>query len=382
MTAVVSYVDRLSEVARDDWQALVNDDNPFVSYDYLNALEQTGATGEATGWSPHHALVHRGDALIGALPLYIKDDSWGEFVFDFAWAEAHHRHGIPYYPKLVTAVPFTPVSGPRLLGNMDDRPLIDSLLSALRANAGALNASSWHLLFATPADLDRLRTFDDIIIREDCQYHWHNQDYQSFDDFLAYFRSSRRKKTRRERRKVRDAGIIVETQRGADMTDEQWTLFYDLYASTFYLRGRAPYFQPDFFRQIAASDQLDMHICFARRDQTVVAASLFFVTADTLYGRYWGASEFIDGLHFELCYYQGIEYCIEHQIKRFDPGVQGEHKIARGFQATPSWSAHWLRHAPFAQAIADHVSRETRHVQAYASEVDRHLPFRRDRNTS
>ncbi len=379
MTPRVLFTDAIETIDRDAWQSLAASDNPFISYDYLRALERSGATGEGTGWKPHHALVYdEDDALIGAAPLYIKEDSWGEFVFDFAWAEAHHRHGIPYYPKLVTAVPYTPVAGPRLLSADPDNPDIEqALLNAITMETEALGGSSWHLLFPDRSVPDRLTEDSHYIVREDCQFHWFNQQYESFEHYLSFFRSSRRKKTRRERCKVSEAGITVEALRGADMSLEQWETFYELYASTFYQRGRDPYFDLSFFTDLAKSSLVNIRVCFANRGLNTLAASLFFVTDTTLYGRYWGAREFVDGLHFELCYYQGIEYCIENSLQTFDPGVQGEHKIARGFQASPSWSVHWLRYPPFADAIRNHINLETRHVKDYAEQVDLHLPFRK-----
>lgn len=379
MTFQVTFIDAIEMADRDAWQRLVASDNPFVSYDYLQALERTGATGEGTGWLPHHALVHDSDsALVAAAPLYIKDNSWGEFVFDFAWAEAHHRHGVAYYPKLVTAVPYTPVAGPRCITGTSANPLaVEALFDAIMKETASLEGSSWHLLFPERAGLEALAKREECFVREDCQFHWFNKNYASFDHFLSHFRSARRKKTRRERRKIAEAGIRMESVSGGDMTEEQWETFYELYASTFYQRGRDPYFTLAFFTTLAQSDQVDIRVCFALREEHTVAASMFFVTGKTLYGRYWGASEFVDGLHFELCYYQGIEFCIEHNLQTFDPGVQGEHKIARGFQATPSWSLHWLRYPPFADAVRNHVKHETGHVREYAEQVDQHLPFRK-----
>ncbi len=383
MTYRVAFEDAINLVDRNEWQRLVAADNPFVSYDYLDALEQSGATGEGTAWLPHHALVYNeNNALVAAAPLYIKEDSWGEFVFDFAWAEAHHRNGIAYYPKLVTAVPYTPVAGPRLLtAGETDETTIAALLKAIKKTVEELHGSSWHILFPDASGLELLAQDPDLIVREDCQFHWHNRGYTSFDHYLEHCRSSRRKKTRRERRKVTEAGILVEALPGHELSPDQWDAFYELYASTFYVRGRAPYFAQSFFTSIARSDLINMRVCFAMRDERTVAASMFFESHDTLYGRYWGTREFVDGLHFELCYYQGIEYCIERKLATFDPGVQGEHKIARGFQASTSWSAHWLRYPPFANAIRNHVKLEQDHVKDYAEQVDLHLPFHKSIKT-
>jgi len=373
------FIDQIDAVSADQWQALVSTDNPFVSYDYLQTLETSGATGPHTGWLPHYLIARDSNhQLRAAVPLFIKDDSWGEFVFDFAWADAYHRHGVPYYPKLVTAVPYTPVPGPRFFCRPHERDtLLPLLIDAIQAEAEKLECSSWHILFPQQDELTALEDHS-LLMRKDCQFHWFNRGYQSFEHYLEHFRASRRKKCRRERRKVREENIEIEWRAGPDLDQQEWETFYELYASSFYKRGRTPYFTLDFFTQLARSSQVNMQLVFAQREQRRIAVAMFFASSDRLYGRYWGSNEFVDGLHFELCYYQGIEYCIEHGLQQFDPGVQGEHKIARGFQATPSYSAHWLKLPPFADAIRAHIGREREHIDAYMLEVDKHLPFHRE----
>ena len=323
----IAFVNAIAEIDRQEWQSLVACDNPFISYDYLRCLEDTGATGPHTAWQPMHLTRRDTDGrLIAAVPLYLKDDSWGEFVFDFAWAEAHHRHGINYYPKLVTAIPYTPVAGPRLLMEANCSPIQRSeICAAIQDRAKQLGASSWHILFVDEREVKELET-QPLLLRKDCQFHWFNQSYSSFEHYLSTFRSTHRKKTRRERRRITEAGIEISTSYGHNMSASQWQQFYALYASTFHKRGRTPYFAPDFFTQLAASTDINIIVKWARRGNQIVAASLFFASHDTLYGRYWGCHEFVDGLHFELCYYQGIEHCIAHQLRKFDPGVQGEQK--------------------------------------------------------
>lgn len=360
------------------WDALERDDDPFLSYAYLSALEDTGQVGPETRWQPCHiTLRDASGALLGALPLYRKSDSWGEFVFDFAWANAYAQAGRHYYPKLVTAVPYTPVGGRRLLlaPGADRGACAAALIDAAIAYARERRVSSWHVQFCHPDELEALRA-GGLLLRQDCQFHWFNAGYANFDDYLATFRSARRKKTRRERRRVAEQGIGFEDVAGDAMSARRWATFYDFYASSFEVRGRTPYFTPDFFERLGATLGESILIKFARRDGRAVAAAMFLHNARRLYGRYWGCRGFYDALHFETCYYQGIDWCIENGIAQFDPGTQGEHKIARGFRAHPSWSAHYLADADFSRAIADYLQRERAGVRDYMAAVDAHLPFR------
>ena len=372
-----NHLASLGEVSADEWNALDIGDDPFLRHEYLNGLELSGCAGPGTRWQPHHVTLRDADGrLVGAMPLYEKTDSWGEYVFDFAWAQAYAQHGFDYYPKLVCALPYTPVGGRRLLvapgAGSDVRA---ALIDAAVARAEARGASSLHALFV---HADERTAFESrgLLIRQDCQFHWFNDGYRDFDDYLATFRSARRKKMRRERRFVHEAGIRFRTLRGSQLSADDWQTFYRFYASSFLVRGRHPYFPADLFPRLATGLGDRMIIKFARRDGEPIAAALFFESAQRLYGRYWGCSEFHNALHFETCYHQGIEYCIEHGIEQFDPGTQGEHKIARGFRAEASWSAHWIAHPGFRAGIADYLERERAGVQDYMIEVDAHLPFR------
>ena len=313
------------------------------------------------------------------MPLYQKDDSWGEFVFDFSWANAYAQAGGQYYPKLVTAIPYTPVGGRRLLiaGHADYAKVAGELVDAALAFVAVTGASSWHVQFCHP-DEHEILVQRGLLLRHDCQFHWFNNGYKDFDDYLGTFRSSRRKKTRRERRRMGEQGISFTTRHGSELTDADWHEFFSFYASSFLVRGREPYFTPDLFPALARSLGDQMMLKTAYRDEQAIAAALFFHSGDRLYGRYWGSTQFVDALHFETCYYQGIDYCIEHGIRQFDPGTQGEHKIARGFRAHPSYSAHYLADGNFHKAVADYLRREGDGVRSYMESVDGHLPFRID----
>ena len=373
-------VSSLAGIGRAQWNALDIGDDPFLRHEYLHALELAGCAAPGSRWQPCHIVARdAGGALRGALPLYLKVDSWGEYVFDFAWASAYERAGLSYYPKLVSALPYTPVGGRRILTapGADAAAVRAALIDAALRFARERKVSSWHILFCAEDELGALRERG-LLVRQDCQFHWFNDGYASFDHYLETFRAARRKKTRRERRKVSDAGIVYRHLDGARMDAQQWAQFYRFYASSFLVRGREPYFPPSLFPQLAATLGERMFVKLALRDGQAVAGALFFHGGERLYGRYWGCSEYHDALHFETCYYQGIEHCIAHGLQRFDPGTQGEHKIARGFRASASWSAHWIAQPGFRRAIGEFLVAERRSVAAYMAQVDQHLPFRRD----
>jgi predicted N-acyltransferase len=316
--------------------------------------------------------------LLGAVPLYRKSHSRGEFVFDFSWANAYAQHGLKYYPKLLCAVPFTPVGGPRLLVDpaVDAAAMRTALIRAVGEHARAERLSSWHVLFPTDPELTAL-TQGGLIPRRDCQFHWSNRDYASFDAFLATFTAEKRKKAKRERRRVAEAGIVFDTRSGADMDDALWNTVYEFYADTFYRHGHQPYLNLAFFKLVAARMPDRLMLKIARHGATPIALAIFFVGDEALYGRYWGAGGNYHSLHFETCYYQGIEYCIENGLSRFEPGTQGEHKVPRGFVPALTGSAHDIVDARFASAIRDFAAREARGVDAYAAAVGEHVPYHR-----
>jgi uncharacterized protein len=372
----------LSSIAQIDaasWNSLVGAGQPFLSHEFLLALEESGCAAPRTGWAARHLVIDdaRGRP-VGALPLYRKSHSRGEFVFDFSWANAYAQHGLPYYPKLLSAVPFTPVRGPRLLTSTHPGAAAVSraLIAAAIDYARSEGLSSWHVLF--PAD-DAVEQLDaaGLILRRDCQFHWFNRGYESFDAFLATFTAEKRKKAKRERRRVAEAGIEFDTLHGGDMDDALWDTLYPFYADTFYRHGHDPYLNLDFFKRIAAAMPDRLMLKVARSGPEPIAVAIFFVGDDALFGRYWGAGGNYHSLHFETCYYQGIEYCIEKKLQRFEPGTQGEHKVPRGFVPTLMSSAHFVADPRFAAAIRDFAQREARGVDRYAAAVQDHVPYHR-----
>ncbi len=373
------FLKGIADVDAAAWNALAGDGQPFVRHEFLLALEQSGCAAPRTGWTPRHLVIEdaRGHA-VGALPLYRKGHSRGEFVFDFSWANAYAQHGLPYYPKLLCAIPFTPVRGPRLLVGAAENgaAVADALIQAASGHARSEGLSSWHVLFPAETDLSRL-TRAGLIERRDCQFHWFNHGYGTFDDFLATFTAEKRKKAKRERRRVAEAGIEFDTRSGGDMDDALWDTVYAFYADTFYRHGHEPYLSLRFFKQIAAAMPDRLMLKIARQGAEPIAVAIFFVGSDALYGRYWGAGGNYHSLHFETCYYQGIEYCIEHGLQRFEPGTQGEHKVPRGFVPTLMGSAHDIVDPRFAAAIGDFAARESLGVARYAAAVNEHVPYHR-----
>ena len=373
-------LESINDIPSEQWNTLLPDSNPFIRHEFLAALEDTGCASVGTGWQPMHIACEAPDGqLIGALPLYLKSNSYGEFVFDFSWANAYHQAGLSYYPKLVSAIPFTPASGPRLLASSGDgaqETVAAALLDTARELASLRGASSLHILFPDPAQAQRLKS-SNLLLRKDCQFHWHNQQYADFDEFLDQFTAEKRKKTRRERRRVQEAGITFRILTGKDLAGADWDEIMPLYSATFTRRGRPPYLNQNCLVQLAASMANNFVMFLGYALSELVAVAICFRSDSTLYGRYWGATRFIDSLHFETCYYQGIEFCIREGLRTFEPGTQGEHKIARGFVPTETWSAHWLSHPEFARAIDAYLDREREHIENYIDAATEHVPYRR-----
>lgn len=370
----------IAEVDAAEWNALLaSAAQPFLRHEFLLSLEESGCTTAKTGWAPEHLIARDAqDRLVGALPLYRKGHSRGEFVFDFSWANAYAQHGIRYYPKLLSAIPFTPVTGPRFLidASVDPQAMRAALIRAASEHARSQRLSSWHVLFPTDEELADL-THGGLIARRDCQFHWFNRGYDSFEAFLATFTAEKRKKAKRERRRVAEAGIVFDTRSGAEMDDALWRTVYEFYADTFYRHGHEPYLNLHFFKLIGERMPERLMLKIARHRRTPIALAIFFVGDDALYGRYWGAGGNYHSLHFETCYYQGIEYCIEKGLSRFEPGTQGEHKVPRGFVPTLTSSAHYIGDERFAAAIRDFAAREARGVDDYAAAVNEHVPYHR-----
>jgi len=360
------------------WNRLAAGGGPFLRHEFISALERSGSACEDTGWQPFHLVVQRRGSVCAAMPLYLKSHSWGEFVFDHAWAEAFHRAGRSYYPKLVCGVPFTPVTGARLLaaGNTDAGRMQRLLADTAKDLCQQLGASSLHVLFPPESQLPAMEAAG-LLTRKDCQYHWHNREYGDFDDFLAGFRSARRKKLRRERRRVREAGVIFRVIAGNELDDELLDEIFRMHAITFMRRGQAPYLNHRCFRLLRDALGDRMIVVMAEKSSEPIACAVSFRDDNTLYGRYWGAVEDYHSLHFETCFYQGIEYCIREGLQRFEPGAQGEHKLRRGFDPTVTWSAHWIADRAFAAAIGDYLQREAEWVDRYVIDARDQLPFHR-----
>ena len=372
-------LDKIEKVSADDWNALGGGRHPFLRHEFLHALEASGCASAETGWQPCHLLLlDNKDRTVGAMPLYLKSHSRGEFVFDWAWAAAYQRAGHDYYPKLLNAIPFTPVTGPRFLGTgsagqpTETRSL---LLAGAVELAERLEASSLHCLFPTPEDAEWMEE-KGMMLRADCQFHWKDEGYKDFSEFLKAFSSPKRKKVNRERRRVREAGIRFETLNGAALTPELWDTLYPLYAASYLKRGQYPYLNHEFFEQVTRQMPESLVIFLARLDGEPVALAICFRSDNALYGRYWGSAGYYHSLHFETCYYQGIEYCIREGLSLFDPGVQGEHKLARGFSPATSYSTHWVRHAGFADALTGYLSDERKQVARYVEIAGEHTPFK------
>ncbi len=371
--------DSIKAISPAAWNRLAGTTYPFLRHEFLAAAEQSGCATRGQGWTPRHLTLERNGIVVAAMPLYEKSHSWGEFVFDWAWAQAYERAGLDYYPKLVAAVPFTPATSSRLLVADGDDEAAEALLHAALTFARDEGYSSLHLLFPTEPELARLRDAG-FVIRKDCQFHWENRGYGNFDDFLDTFSSAKRKKARRDRRRVVESGIRFRRLRGPDLDAETWTVVYPLIASTFLMRGSLPYFNEDFFRTVSERLPGQVLVILAEKDDVPIAAAVFFETQERLWGRYWGSAGQYDALHFETCYYQGIEYCIETGKQAFEPGTQGEHKISRGFAPVSTSSAHWLAHPAFADAIGRYVDEESRHVDRYIDAVASHTPYKKSRD--
>lgn len=373
---------QLADIDARQWDALVGDASPFLKHAFLLALEESGAVTAATGWQPSHLLLRDAEGLLAALPLYLKSHSWGEYVFDWGWADAYRRYGHPYYPKLVSAVPFTPSPSPRLLVRSgvaaDQRDaLYGQVYQAVVDQAREREASSWHVLF--PPDMESASwQKHGMIRREAVQFHWFNQGYRDFDDFLARFSSRKRKNLRREREEVRRGGFGFVCLEGPMISDRDWDIFFRFYQNTYHVRGQEAYLSREFFARIGATMADDLFLIMAEKDGAYVAGALFFKSSHTLYGRYWGSQADYSNLHFETCYYQGIEYCLRHGLHRFDAGAQGEHKLRRGFEPVVTVSSHWIAEPAFRHAIENFCVEEAEHIALYREHALSSLPFRRD----
>ena len=374
-TASVRFVDSITEIGCEAWNALTGTQNPFMRYEFLHALEKTGCTGPASGWQPRHLALYEGggESCSAIVPLYYKTNSWGEYVFDWSWANAYQQHGMAYYPKFVTASPFTPSAGRRLFGNAAGHMAL--ICEQIRQRALREGVSSWHVLFPVEHECRLLRE-QGLHIRLGTQFQWRNRDYRSFDDFLGSLASRKRKNLRKERQRVRDQNIGFSVTEGADITEAQWADFYLYYQNTYLQRGMQGYLSLEFFHMVANTMPEQLLLINAEHSGREIAAALFFRNDEMLFGRYWGCREEREFLHFETCYYQGLDYAIAHGLGAFDSGAQGEHKIQRGFEPVTTWSAHWLADADFDRAIGRFVVQEKPHIEAYQQAARSLLPYR------
>jgi uncharacterized protein len=366
----VRVVNSLAGVDREAWNALAGA-QPFMRHEFLTALIDTGCAAAKSGWLPQFLLLSRAGELEAAMPLFAKNHSYGEYVFDWAWAEAHERHGIDYYPKLVCAVPFTPVRGPRLLAASDRarRTLVGAALELAR------ETSSLHVLFARDEDAAVLAD-EGFLMRRTVQFHWTNQGYASFEDFLARLSHARRKNIRQERRRVHEAGVALRWLDGAEIARKHWEFFNRCYRTTYAAHRSSPYLSLEFFLRLGAALPQHVAMVLAERDGQAIASALFLRDEHSLYGRYWGALEHVPLLHFECCYYQAIDYAITRGLSVFEGGAQGEHKIFRGLLPVESLSAHWLAHPKFARAVEHFLEREGAGITRYVNELSEHSPFK------
>jgi predicted N-acyltransferase len=372
-------ITRASDISAADWNRVAGISHPFLRHEFLVALERHGCVGEIYGWLPQHIVAYdAANELSGIAPLYLKDNSYGEFVFDWAWADAYHRAGTPYYPKLVSAIPYTPVTGARLLVRTGaDRAAVSQALieRALLLMQETL-ASSLHWLFTDVRDTGVLQEHG-FMRRTGCHFHWHNDHYTSFEDFLSRLSSRKRKKIRRERRHVQEAEISMTLLHGNEATAEQWQIMHAFYRSTFEKKSGIPTLSLGFFQEISRTMGEQLLLVFAWHAGRAVAGAIMLRGDDALYGRHWGCLEEFNSLHFETCYYQGIDYCIENGLALFEPGAQGEHKISRGFLPTYTWSAHWIVDERFRAAIHHYLVQEHEMMVDYHNELRRYSPFRK-----
>ena len=371
--ATLSALDTLAGIAPAQWDALHDGRNPFVSHAFLHGLEVHGCLRADRGWSPHHVVLREGDVPLAAAPAYLKHNSHGEFVFDHAWAHAYARHGRDYYPKLLGAVPYSPVTGPRLLA--PTAGLRAALAAALAAEASRLGLSSAHVNFH-PGDEDA-GFGGDWLARTDLQYHWRNDaGWSCFDDYLAAMDHKHRKNIRQERAKVARAGVHFRVVHGGEASDADLAAIHRFYLRTFAEYGNSPALTPAFIRHLASAMPRQLVLFFAQLAGEPIAGALCLRGGDTLYGRYWGADVLLPGLHFETCYYQGIDYCLREGLRRFEPGAQGEHKIARGFLPTTVRSRHWIADPHFRQALASWCAEERAVVEHNRRWLEGRSPFR------
>jgi predicted N-acyltransferase len=372
MRLILEITDSIQQVDAQSWDALI-DDMPLLSHAFLSALESSGSVGKGTGWQPYPMLVFDDGKLVGAMPLYIKSHSYGEYVFDWAWAEAYQRNGLNYYPKLVSAIPFTPITSQRLIANSTQTQTL--MVEALTETMHKHQLSSAHVLFPDDVSAAALEQAG-WLQRNGVQFRWQNDNFTDFEDFLRTLSHDKRKKIHQERKKVIASGVVCKRVKGADITPEQWRFFYECYENTYIQHHSTPYLTPTFFQKIGRSMPQNILLVLAYLDDEPIAAALNIYHQTTLYGRYWGGLRYVPNLHFELCYYQAQEFCIAEKIQYFEGGAQGEHKLARGFKPRSTCSFHKIAHPDFAHAIQSFVTQESKGIADYSNELEDRAPFK------
>ncbi len=379
----VTIIQRLDEIDSEQWNALGEADYPFTRHEFLLALEQQHCLLEY-GWQPVYFLIKQDQKTLAAIACYIKSNSYGELVFDHNWADAYERSGLQYYPKLVSAIPYTPATGPRFLIHRDiqetekQQALRNDLLRVIQQFCIANELSGWHLLFERESTTKDLLSEAPLLYRYDCQYHWHNDNYRDFDDFLSRLSSRKRKNIRRERQSVQQADIQIKQYYGDELSHQQWARVHQLYAGIFDRKYGTPTLSAEFFQSVGHQLKQRVLVVCAEKDDHIFAASLFFISDSTLFGRVWGCDEYHNHLHFECCYYQGIDYCIKHELQHFDPGAQGEHKISRGFLPTRTCSAHWMVNQDFHRMIKNYLKQEEAYINEFCRTQAEKSPYRKE----
>lgn len=403
----IKFISSIHNIGALNWNSLLSSDNPFLRFEFLSALEDCQCINSAntpqtlnSGWIPHYALLEdEQQKPLAIAPIYQKRHSYGEYVFDWAWADAYERYGLNYYPKLVWAIPFTPSTGPRIISQGNNDQLLayyQDIALALSQHCLEHDFSSWHCLFPdllatralTSAPTTSTRnppftsqagmslTSDTSMLRTSCQFHWFNEGFKDFSHYLEKFTSRKRKNIKKERARLQESGFVFQQKTESEISEEDIEIFYHCYQLTYAKRQRYGYLTLNFFKQLLKTMPEQMLLIQAQRCGKNVANALYFKDADNLYGRFWGCLEEFDSLHFECCYYQGIDYCIENNLSHFDPGTQGEHKISRGFEATTCYSLHWIAHPQFREAIDHFIKEEQLAVEDYATAVKEHSPFK------
>jgi predicted N-acyltransferase len=368
-TEFINSIDKIDELT---WQLLADSSSPFMHYQFFKTLESSQSVCNDKGWQPHHLICSESDQIKAILPMYIKQHSWGEYVFDWAWAEAYQQHNEPYYPKLVATIPFTPISSTKLISNEIALPQLFSLLTE---HCLVQSINSWHILFAQ--ELPKHLLIDsNVFQRNTVQFHWFNHQYHDFDAFLSTFTARKRKNVKKERLSIAQQNIQVRHVLGTDITPQELDFFYLTYQLTYLKRQHSPHLTADFFASAIKSLPDNILLVIASIDGNDIASAWFFFDKHQLYGRYWGSTQMCNNLHFELCYYQGIEFCIKHKLQIFNPGAQGEHKIQRGFEPVLTYSYHWIKHLSFRPAIQEFCLQEQQQMQHYLKQCQLLLPFK------